>query len=126
MKKLFQLLVIIGLGLMMGSCYYNTYPIEDPTAPPSTTPVSFATDIQPIFSADCVSCHGGSTAPDLRPASAYDAIVNGTYIIPNDIANSVLYQDLLGNGNLMPPSSALSTAKKNLVKNWILQGALNN
>ena len=31
----------------------------------------FQTDIQPIFNANCVTCHGGTKAPDLRDGKSY-------------------------------------------------------
>ena len=52
MKKIFTLLIIIGVSLTMGSCYYDKFQpiIDDPTA----ADVSFATDIQPLFDANCI------------------------------------------------------------------------
>lgn len=124
MKKLFQLFMLIGLGLTLNSCYYDKFPIVDDTPP--TVDISFATEIQPIFNNNCVSCHAGSVAPDLRSGNAYSAIMSNSYIVANDLAASKLYQRLTGNGNIMPPSGALSSVNINLVKNWILQGAKNN
>lgn len=116
--------MLIGLGLALNSCYYNKYPIVD-TNPPAVD-ISFATEIQPIFNNNCVSCHAGSLAPDLRSGNSYNAITSGGFIVANDLAASKIYQRLTGNGNIMPPSGALSSVNINLVKNWILQGAKNN
>lgn len=124
MKKILTLLIIIGVSLTLESCYYDKYQpiVDDPTAPD----VSFATDIQPIFDSSCVSCHSGSLNPDLRDGNSYTAITGSGLVVADDLAGSELYQRLLGNGNIMPPSGALSTVKTNLFKNWILQGAKNN
>lgn len=124
MKKIVQLFMLIGLGLTLNSCYYNKFPIVDPNPP--AVDISFATEIQPIFNNNCVACHAGALVPDLRSDNAYAAITSGGFIVANDLATSKLYQRLVGNGNIMPPSSALSTTSINLVKNWILQGAKNN
>ncbi|HCE54317.1 MAG TPA: hypothetical protein DER05_04605 [Lutibacter sp.] len=127
MKKIFQIIyksAVLLLLLSVTSCYYDEVlpEVELPPVPG----VSFTTDIQPIFTANCAGCHTASLAPDLRQGNAYAAIVNGTFIVPNSIDNSVLYQRLIGNGNLMPPSGPLTAAKLNLVKSWIEQGAKNN
>jgi mono/diheme cytochrome c family protein len=124
MKKIFTLLIIISVSSTLGSCYYDKFQpiIDDPTA----EDVSFATDIQPLFDANCIACHAGSLNPDLREGNSYTAITGTGMVVANDLTNSELYQRLLGNGNIMPPSGALSATKTNLVKNWILQGAKNN
>lgn len=124
MKKLFQLFMLIGLGLTLNSCYYNKYPIVDPNPP--AVDISFATEIQPIFNNNCIACHNGTLNPDLRVGNSYNAITSGGFIVANDLAASKIYQRLTGNGNIMPPSGALSSVNINLVKNWILQGAKNN
>jgi len=125
MKKIIQLLLIIALGLTLNSCYHDKYPIISATSP-STTVISFATDIQPIFDANCIACHAGSLNPDLRDGNSYNAIIGSGLVVANDLNGSKLYQRLLGNPSIMPPSGALSAAKVDLFKQWINQGAKNN
>ena len=125
MKKIFQLLVVITLSLMTFSCYYDEFPEE--ASLPIPTNVSYQSDIQPLFNQNCISCHGGNTAPDLRSGNSYSALINGGFVIPSDVENSILYKSLKGDGaRLMPPSGELSAAKINLVRSWIASGALNN
>jgi len=127
MKKTVKLIsnaALLVLMLSLTGCYYDE--VIEPAPLPPDFEATFANDIQPIFTANCISCHGGSQEPDLRAGSAYAEIVNGEFIVPNDIEASVLYQRLVGNGALMPPGNSLSTTKINLVKNWIENGALNN
>ena len=124
MKKILNLtgkLAVLMLMLSLTGCYYDEV-IEIAPLPPGTE-VSFANDIQPIFTQSCIVCHGGSISPDLREGNSYDVIVNGVFIVPNDIDASVLYQRLIGNGNIMPPGNPLTTTKINLVKSWIEDGA---
>jgi len=124
MKKTVKLIskaAVLMLMLSLTGCYYD----EVVPLPPDYE-ASFANDIQPIFTQNCASCHGGNQEPDLREGSAYAEIVNGEFIVPNDIEASVLYQRLVGNGALMPIGNSLSTTKINLVKSWIENGALNN
>ena len=122
MKKIFQFLVVITLSLMTFSCYYDEFPDESNLPIPAD--VSYQGDIQPLFNQNCIGCHGGNIAPDLRSGSSYAALTNGGFVIPSDAANSILYKALKGEGvPLMPPSGAISTAKINLVKSWIDDGA---
>lgn len=128
MKKILNLtgkLAVLMLMLSLTGCYYDEV-IEIAPLPPDFE-ASYATDIQPIFNQNCVACHGGNIAPDLRSGSSYTALTNGGYVIPFDAVNSILYKSLKGEGApLMPPSGALPNANIDLVKNWIDDGALNN
>lgn len=101
--------------------------------------VSFATDIQPIFDANCLGCHGAgaSSGLDLRVATSYTLLVNaastsyaGVRVVPGDPHVSVLYQKLEGDpatGARMPfGGEALPPAQRVLIHDWIEQGAHNN
>jgi hypothetical protein len=118
----------------------------------ATTLVSFALNIQPIFTNSCAvpSCHSGTTAPlgmSLEEGKAYTRIVDVTAgettaaphvgpvlkrVAPGDSVNSWLYRKITGThdvGALMPPPTSggtLSPAEKDVIKAWIDQGALNN
>lgn len=109
--------------------------------------VSFANDIQPIFTELCIGCHviGGLALQQgivLRLASgvSFDLLVNQksvqntaqTLVIPGDSANSLLFakvsQDSPPVGATMPlvGGRRLTSAELALVRDWIDQGALNN
>ncbi|MCK5400884.1 MAG: hypothetical protein KAJ28_04555 [Flavobacteriaceae bacterium] len=128
MKKLFQFIIMIIMGLAINSCYYDAFPeeeiIDEPETP--TEDVSYQNDIMPLW-AQCVGCHSGNEPPDLRDANSYNALKNG-FVVPGDADASTLYKSLLGVGgvSLMPPGSQWPNTKINLVKDWINQGALNN
>lgn len=126
MKKIFQFMVVIGLSMTTYSCYYDELP--DQSNIPVPTNVSFQNEIQPLMNQNCIGCHGGNTAPDLRSGNSYTALTaNNAFVIPSDAANSILYKALIGQGApLMPPNGGLSQTKINLVKQWINEGALNN
>lgn len=125
MKKPLALASTFAITILLftlSGCFYDE---GLPPAPPDN--VSFAFDIQPIFTTHCTSCHPTLvTPPDLTTGNSYNSITNGVYIIANDIDASVLYQRLLGNPGIMPPSGSLPASEINLVKSWIEQGALNN
>ena len=126
MKNLYKLIVLAGMALFLGSCYYDTYPIEEELPVPED--VSYADDIQPLWDRDCVSnCHP-PTPPNLEQGLSYNALLDGGYVIPGDSENSRLYKSLLGidGVSLMPPGARWNVNDINLVKKWIDDGAENN
>jgi hypothetical protein len=82
----------------------------------------FATDILPIFSSNCNSCHN-SQAPVLDAGVAYDNLMNG-YVTAGDPAASSLYTKLTELNSTHLGRS--SEAQQEKIFNWITQGALNN
>jgi mono/diheme cytochrome c family protein len=127
MKKIFQYLMMLTLGLMVTSCYYDEMPPEPVIPVPDV--VSYSTDVQPLWNESCISCHKpGATAPDLTAANSYSALtLNSKYVIPGNAAGSKIHKSLLGDGTaLMPPSGKWSDSKIALVDKWINAGALNN
>ena len=108
----------------------------------SATPVSYASQVQPIFTSSCVTgCHGG-TRPSgdmsLVSGSSYRALVNvasgcGTRlrVAPGLPGSSYLVDKLTGtnlcSGGQMPlRGAALPSSQLDLIRTWICQGAPNN
>ena len=64
---------------------------------------NYDSKIQPIFDANCTSCHGNSGDLNLEQGVSYDNMVNqsssyGGFIVnPGDKGSSSLYQKLVGN-----------------------------
>ena len=131
MKKILILIskaTVVVLMLSLSSCYYDeAIEIVVPDIPEEEV-VSYATDIQPIFTDKCAACHPTVAPPDLTVGNSYDAIINGGFIVPNDLNASVLYQTLItSNSNeLMPPADALPASEIKLIETWIERGALDN
>lgn len=127
MKKMLKKICLVALTIQtffMSGCYYDE--LAEDIIPPNIA-VSFALDIQPIFTSNCTSCHPVLISPpDLTSGSSYNAITNNVYIVANNLEASVLYQKLIGNPNIMPPSGSLPAEQIELFKRWIEQGALNN
>ncbi len=129
MKKLFQIIIIISIGLTLNSCYYDSIyePIvvnDDGNGDPVL--VSYQNDVIPLWG-QCVGCHNGNTPPNFSDDVSYDELLNG-YVVPGDADASILYKSLLGidGVSLMPPGGQWPDAKINAVKDWINQGAENN
>ena len=94
----------------------------------ATTKVDFARDVQPIFTAHCIACHGPSQQMNrLRLDRRSDAMRGGTITVigPGNAEGSRLYLRLIGDkfGLQMPPTGALSAEQIKIIKVWIDQGA---
>ncbi len=124
MKNLYKLIVLSGMALFLGSCYYDTFPEDSGSVPDE---VSYQQDVQPIWNAACTECHG-NIPPNLEDGVSWSNLINGGYVIEFESENSILYHSLLGiNGvSLMPPSGKLPDSQINIVKKWIDDGAENN
>jgi hypothetical protein len=113
------------------------------TAPPPA--VSFANDVQPIFTARCATVAGCHTGPfpamsmDLSAGAAYGAIVGVASmevpsldrVAPGDPANSYLVRKINGGpsivGSRMPLGGPfLSPAEIATITSWVQEGAPNN
>ena len=93
--------------------------------------VNFGRDIQPLFRAHCVECHGpAQQMKGLRLDRRRDALpnrvgANGARIVPGNSARSMLFKRLTGTqaGAQMPPAGPLPESKIQLIQAWIDQGA---
>ena len=130
-------LCMAALALALSACERATE---------ETTTVSFATDVQPILSRNCVECHDkaaeGVAASGLNLAD-YDALMQGTrygpMVVANNSESSSLYLVVAQKTSPeihMPPQHAdalaegrgrpLSEKEIGIIKTWIDEGALNN
>jgi len=96
------------------------YSYEPPAVDPNAT-WHFQTDIQPIFTANCIACHNGSLAPDLRDGKSYLALTKGNYVA-KPAESSRLYSKMTSSSH----TARSSDTEKLKVLYWINQGALNN
>ena len=114
--------------------------------PPTGQTVSFAQQIQPIFSAQCSGYHTNGGLADLQgialklvAGQSFAGLVNQTssqrldltLVIPGDSANSLLFLKVSSSsppvGSRMPLiGSVLSATNQGLIRDWIDQGAMNN
>jgi len=110
--------------------------------------VSLASDVQPVFDANCAlsGCHAGATAPfglSLESGDAIGNLVNvpaaaadcngDPRVLPGNSGGSVLYKRISGvmcgarmPFSFPPGSDTLTTAEQTTIRDWIDQGALNN
>src|SRR6202451_307848 len=87
--------------------------------------VDFQRDVQPIFKANCIGCHGpAQQLNNFRLDRRRDAMRGGTIagIAPGSSQSSHLYLRLLGRDTIgmpMPPTGPLPTEQTDIIKNWI-------
>jgi hypothetical protein len=125
MKRLQTFVLILFIGVMISSCTYDFIKKPEPINP--TTPVSFATQILPIFSTDaCTGCHKpGGQSPDYTSANAYASIISNNVVNTTTPESSLLYT--VPNPTTGGHTWTKFTAQQaQLVLLWIQQGAQNN
>lgn len=109
-------LVVSAAGFFACEKAQYTPPAVDPTAT-----WHLQADIQPIFTANCIACHGGSLSPDLREGKSYLALTKGGFVT-TPAEQSKLYLKMTSGSHL-----SRSTVTEQLkVLYWITQGAKNN
>jgi len=122
------LLVAISMLVFNGCTKTTTVLLDNSVA--VTTTVSFSKDISPILAKSCATsgCHSGSVAPNLSAATAYNALVNGSFLNTGAPETSEVYLWLTGKRAIaMPSGSANNPSNINaLMLAWIKQGAKNN
>lgn len=99
--------------------------------------VSFKFDVQPIFDANCISCHPNSGDMSLKKEDSYANLVNFVSPEYNVVRVSPFHADssvicmklhgVEGYGFLMPLNGIpLEMEEIKTIEDWIDQGALNN
>ena len=123
LKRIRQILVALALVTMViGISSCEKYSYLPPTVNLIDT-VFYQSDIQPIFTSNCITCHGAIQAPDLRTGKSYQKLIDGGYLNPPaEAESSRLYVKMISSGHA--PKS--TDAEKQKVLIWITQGALNN
>ena len=111
MKQRLSLVVVILLVAAAGFTSCEKFDVK-PIPFDATATWHFQADVQPIFNANCITCHNGSRSPDLRDGKSYSALSKGYITAPAE--TSRLY---------VPRTS---DTQKLIILNWLKQGALNN
>lgn len=118
LKAITGIMVMLAGTLLFSSCEKYTFQVE--TVDPDE-PILFQTQIQPIFTANCITCHRGSRNPDLREGNSYKSLSEGGYVsLPAD--GSKLYKMVTSASH----SAFTLDAEKQMILNWINQGFQDN
>jgi hypothetical protein len=84
--------------------------------------VTFSQDIKPIFSNNCIACHGGAQSPDLRPSAAYNSLKNGGYLNLTSPKDSRIIVQLYSSSH----TARATEVEKQKILQWITLGAKND
>lgn len=124
--------LLMSLGALLAGC-----------ARPAAEVVSFSTQVQPIFTDSCATCHLEGAAPTglvLSAGTAYENMVGVPSVQselmrvkPGDVQGSYLIHKLEGtqvevggSGMQMPVGAPLSAEVIDLIRDWVAQGAKDN
>lgn len=127
-KKIMGVLLGSTMILVAAGCYKDKTVLLD-TTEEITRPVSFATDIIPIFNKSCSlgGCHStGGHSPNLTEANAYTSLLTGNYVNIADPKSSTVYLWLTGKKSTPMPVGGINKDYNALILAWIKQGAQNN
>ena len=87
-------------------------------------PMDYASHIQPIFTANCISCHAGATPSANLTLTSYNSLMDESSVIDaGNYSNSLLWQ-YINNGFMPSGGDPLLTAQIDSVAAWISEGAL--
>lgn len=119
-----SLILILTMGRFMSSCYWEneeTFYGEDHTC--DTMDVSFSSDVLPILTNHCFSCHSNATAPQFGSGVSledYQDVANYASIIQGAIKHEDGFPAMPKNG------PKLDACPISIVEAWINQGKTNN
>jgi hypothetical protein len=141
---------LLGAALLLPACATQaaatSTPVSEgtqapePTVPPTQTAapsptadtipgVSFSTDIRPLLTGRCGSCHGGQRTEEGLDLFSYPSVMAGSdagpVVIPGDAAHSKLAR-VVAEGEMPKRGPKLTPAQVQLIIDWINAGALNN
>ncbi len=112
-SKIKNALILVVLSTVFFSCENN---VEEESGiggnEPCDPDISFIASIKPIIDTNCISCHGGNQAPDLR---TYEGISNNAARVKTQVVS-----------RRMPLGGSLTSDEIELIRCWIENGALNN
>jgi mono/diheme cytochrome c family protein len=125
---IFSSLLVVGCGSQPAA------PAAPKAETPATSDVSFAKDIQPMFSQTCMPCHtGGKDAKGSYDLTGYAGAMGpgkdpDANVLPGNADSSTLFLRLTG---AVPPQMPIGRPPFNAdqlttIKKWIDQGAKDN
>lgn len=125
------LLTIVFLGILGTTIPADDTKQDKPALPPAVKdPMDFARDIQPIFAARCINCHGPKKQSSGLRLDSGDMVIqggnSGSIVAKGKSAESLLIHVVAGleEERIMPPKGLKLTAEEiGKLRAWIDQGA---
>src|SRR4030095_7120489 len=114
-----QMLVFIATLILIGA--------HSNSVAQSNKPPTFESDVLPVLSAKCISCHSGPKAQAQLNLQTKPSIItggkSGRVIVVGSSEKSLLVEKVLS-GSMPPVGEKLTTAEIALIRLWIDKGAL--
>jgi len=129
-RTIFGRVFVLSVGILALSMIGNL--IDEPTtvvAQSQTAVPDYNSEIRPILSRACFSCHGPNERARQADLRLDTDAFHETHVVPGDADASTLFQRLVTDENIgrMPPVStgrSLSDAEIETVRRWIDEGAV--
>jgi len=128
-----QLLSVAVLPLGLGFAVFGAPGPKVVEAAPAaalrTGPVSFASQVAPLFASQCADCHGEETMEAGLALHTYEAVMKGSEygpVIEAGNPDASLLIDMIAAGEMPQDADAMSAEEVELVRSWIAAGAANN
>lgn len=133
-----QLLSVAILPLGLGFAVFGApvEPVEQPIEQPVDEaraavvgPVSYASQVAPLFMDQCVSCHGDETQEAGLALHTYEATMKGSEygtVIEAGNPDGSLLLDMIAAGEMPQEADALDAEQVALIRSWIAAGASDN
>lgn len=122
-----RIIIIFSVLIMVSACKHETLiknKLEKIECETGT--IDFVNQVLPILESSCATsgCHDAKTATDGVILDNIDHILETGGINKGKATSSEMYKVLNETGNdKMPPSGSLTLEQKDIIKNWINQGA---
>jgi PBP1b-binding outer membrane lipoprotein LpoB len=129
-RKLKNLMMLVFVLFIFSSCSSDAISPEPPLPPPAPpspneNQISYAGEIQPIFTQKCAFCHGvGQAPPVLVAGKSYQSLMTSPGMVDTVVpGNSKLYKSMITGGSM---AAYCNKANADSTYKWIRQGAKNN
>jgi hypothetical protein len=124
-KEIRQIIVaFVLLAAISGFSSCEKFSYKLPDVDPNAT-WKLSTDIQPIFNSNCIACHSGSQAPDLRSGKSFQSLTTGGYVNISVPESSTIYVKIESSTHRARTPDMTDNDRKKILY-WITQGALEN
>ena len=125
-----QLLSVAILPLGLGLAVFGApeQPVDEARAA-VVGPVSYASQVAPLFMDQCVSCHGDETQEAGLALHTYEATMKGSEygtVIEAGNPDGSLLLDMIAAGEMPQEADALDAEQVALIRSWIAAGASDN
>jgi hypothetical protein len=128
LNRIFTALALLLL-MILGGCYYDNeeclYP--EGSTPCDTTNVTYSTNVLPLITDYCITCHSGGTPSGGISLEGYDNVRASSLIETGNYGSLIgVISHAPGNSPMPKNAPKLSDCQIRQVEIWIGQGAQNN